>query len=60
MIVIEVYPTVIYLFKVTMETPEQCLKFVLGNNKDMERRRWRRSGFFIINFEQISNIVLLL
>ena len=51
-----------------------CLKFFKVNNrntrtmfeicskltiKTLERRQWRRSGVFIINFEQISHIVLL-
>ena len=27
--------------------------------KTLERRHWRRSGVFIVNFEQISHIVLV-
>ena len=30
------------------------------NNKDIsERRSWRRSGVFIVNFEHISHLVLV-
>ena len=36
-----------------METPEQCLWFVQSYVRDI------RSGVFIVNFEQISNIVLV-
>ena len=30
------------------------------NNKDTERRQWRRFGVFIVNFEHISNLALVL
>ena len=36
-----------------METLEQGVKYVQG-------RRWRRSGIFIVNFEHISHLVLVL
>ena len=29
-------------------------------NEALERRKWRRSGFFIVNFEQISHVVMVL
>ena len=29
------------------------------NNKDTERRHWRRSGVFIVNFEHILHLVLV-
>ena len=29
------------------------------NNKDTERRQWRRFGIFIVNFEHISDFVLV-
>ena len=28
------------------------------NNKEPERRQWRRSGIFNVNFEHISHLVL--
>ena len=46
-----------------METAEQCVEPVqsYSNNEDKtpERRQWRHSGFFLVNFEQISRIVLV-
>ena len=37
-----------------METPEQCVKSAQSLTiKTTERRQWRRSGFFSVNFEQI-------
>ena len=35
--------------KLTKETLEQGVKYV-------QRRQWRRSGFFIVNFEHISHL----
>ena len=35
---------------------EICSKLTI---KTPERRQWRRSGVFIVNFEHISQIVLL-
>ena len=29
------------------------------NKKTLERRHWRRSGVFIVNYEQISHIFLV-
>ena len=44
-----------------METPEQsveiCLKLTITTP---ERRQWRRPDIFIINFEHISIVFLLL
>ena len=49
----------IYLFKVnnvkTRTKSEICSKLKI---KTPKRRHWRRSGVFIVNFEQISHIVL--
>ena len=54
------YPASIYLFKVnnrnTRTMCEICSKLTI---KTPERRRWRRSGIFIVNFEQIFHIVLV-
>ena len=41
-----------------LETLEQGVKYVKVNNKDT-RRHWRRSGVFIVNFEDISHLVLV-
>ena len=53
-------PTGIYLFKVNNEDArtmyEVCSKLIL---KLPERRHLRRSGICIVNFEQISHIVLV-
>ena len=52
-------PVGIYLFKAVMEKQnnrEVCLKLTI---KTPERRHWRRSGVFIVNFKQISRIVLV-
>ena len=50
----------IYLFKVNNENTitmcEVCSKLTI---KTPERRQWRHSGLFIVNFEQISYIVLM-
>ena len=50
----------IYLFKVnngnTRKMLELCSKLPI---KTPERRQWRRNGVFIVNFEQISNNVLM-
>ena len=53
-------PTEIYLFQVnnanTKAMCEICSKLAI---KTPERRHWRRSGAFIVNYEQISHIVLV-
>ena len=48
--------------KIIIETLEQGVKYVQSNNKDTrttDRRYWRRSGVFIINFEHISYLVIV-
>ena len=49
-----------------METSKQCVKFVQSCEictkltlKTPERRHQRRSGVFVVNFEQISHIALV-
>ena len=53
-------PTEIYLFQVnnanTKTMCEICSKLAI---KTPERRHWRRSGAFIVNYEQISHIVFV-
>ena len=50
----------IYLLKVnnrnTKARCEICSKLII---KTLERRRWRCSGVFIVNFEHISHLVLV-
>ena len=50
----------IYLFKVnnrnTRTRCEICSKLTINTP---ERRHWRRSGVFIVNFEHISHLVLV-
>ena len=58
--VCKVYPAGIYLLKVnnrkTRTRCEICSKLTI---KTPERRHWRRSGVFIVNFEHISDFVLV-
>ena len=53
-------PAGIYLFKVnnrnTRTRCEICSKLTINTP---ERRHWRRSGVFIVNFEHISHLVLV-
>ena len=53
-------PVGIYLLKVNNRTTrpscEICSKLTI---KITERRHWRRSGVFIVNFEHISQLVLV-
>ena len=53
------FPAGNYLFKVnnrsTKTRCEICSKLTI---KTPERRDWRRSGVFIVNFEHISHLVL--
>ena len=55
-----VSPTDIYLFKVNYRNPrtrcEICSKLTI---KTPERRILRRFGVFIVNFEHISDLVLV-
>ena len=37
-----------------------CLEMVLLGKGQLRRRQWRCSGVFIVNFEQISHIPLVL
>ena len=54
------HPAGIYLFKVnnrnTRTRCEICSKLTINTP---ERRHWRRSGVFIVNFEHISHLVLV-
>ena len=54
------YPADIYLLKVNNRNSrtrcEICSKLTI---KIPERRQWRRSGIFIVNFEHISHLVLV-
>ena len=54
------YPAGIYLFKVNNRNTRtrcgMCSKLTI---KTSERRHWRRSGVFIVNFEHISHLVLV-
>ena len=54
------FPTNSYLFKVinknTWTSCKICPKLTI---KTSERRQWRRSGVFIVNFEHISHHVLV-
>ena len=54
-----VFPGNIYLFKVNNRNArcKICLKLTI---KTPERRHWRISGVFIVNFEHISHLFLLL
>ena len=42
--------------KLTIETLEQGVKYV----QSQWRRQWRRSGVFIVKFEHMSNLVLVI
>ena len=54
------FPAGIYLLKVnnknTRTRCEICSKLTI---KTPERRQWRRSGVFIVNFKRISHLVLV-
>ena len=54
-------PANIYLFKVNnISTRKRSEIFSKLTIKTPERRRWRRSGVFIANFENISHLFLML
>ena len=51
------HPADIYLLKVNnRNTKTRCSKLTI---KIPERRHWRRPGVFIVNFEDISHLVLV-
>ena len=54
------FPAEIYLLKVNNRNSrarcEICSKLTM---KIPQRRQWRRSGIFIVNFEHISHLVLV-
>ena len=54
------YPVGSYMFKVnninTRTRREICSQLTI---KTPERRQWRRSGVFIVNFEHILHLVLM-
>ena len=53
-------PTAIYLFRVNdWNIRIMCEICSMLTIKAPEWRQWRRSGVYIVNFEQISNIVLV-
>ena len=55
------FSAIIYLFKVNSEnTRKRCEIFSKLTIKTLERRHWRRSGVFIVNFEHVSLLFLLL
>ena len=41
-----------------MEMAEQCEGRASVNDKDTKRRHWHSSDVFIVNFKQISHIVV--
>ena len=45
--------------KLTIKTLEQFVKCSMLTIKITERRQWRLSGVFIVNFENISQIVVV-
>ena len=49
-------PIGIYLLKFNNRNTRTCPKLTI---KTPERRQWRRSGVFIVNFEHISHLVLV-
>ena len=69
----EFYKQLIYNSKVTLNIPASNYMFKVNNRttrtrceicsdvtiKTTEQRQWRRSGVFIVNFEQISHLVLV-
>ena len=53
-------PAGFYLFKVNnRNTRTRCEIRSKLTMKTPERRQWRRSGVFIVNFERISHLVLV-
>ena len=53
-------PVGIYLFKVNnRNTRTKCEIYSKLTIKTPERRQWRHSGVFIVNFEHISHLILV-
>ena len=58
--IIRLYPVGIYLLKVNNRNIRtRCEIFSKLTIKTPERRQWRHSGVFIVNFEHISHLVLV-
>ena len=55
---VKTYPANTYLFKVNKSTRKRCKICSKLTIKRLKRRQWHRSGFFVVNFEQI-NLCLL-
>ena len=53
------YPAHIYLFKVNNTNRKRCEICSKLTIKTPERRQWRHSGVFIVNFEHISPLFLV-
>ena len=57
---INFHPACIYLFKVNKRNSrtrfEICSELTI---ETLERRQWRRSGVFIVNFKHISHLALV-
>ena len=54
------YPVGIYMFKVSnRNTRSRCEVYSKLTIKTPERRHWRRSSVFILNFEYISHLALV-
>ena len=55
-----IFPDDIYLFKVNNANIRPvCSKLAIKTSERRHWRHWRRSDLFIVNFEQISHIVLV-
>ena len=52
-------PAGIYLLKVNNRNTRTRCEICSKLTKTPERRQWRRSGIFIVNFEHISDLVLV-
>ena len=53
-------PGNIYLLKINRNTKKMCEICSKLTTKTLERRQWCRFGVFIVNFEYISHLFLLL
>ena len=53
-------PAKIYLFKINNKnTRKRCEIYLKLKIKTPERRQWRRSGVFIVNYEHVSHLSLV-